>query len=533
MTETSGSSPEVARRPQVKPRVLRNVASNWTAYGVTLGVNFFLSPFVVHHLGNAGYGVWTLVVSLTGYLGLLDFGVRGAVTRYVTKFHTLDEDEKASRVASSGLLLFMGAGLLAILIATTLALLATHHFRIPEEYRSTARVVLVLAGANVAASLIGGVFGGIVVSVQRFDLLNGMDICVTGLRAASIVGALRSGGGLVTLACIQLGFTVLRGAAGFLISRHLYPTLHLSLLRWDRSYLRLISAFSFYSFLIFIATDLIYSTDTVVIGAFLPVTMITFFVIASNLLEYTRALLTAVSFTASPMASQMDARSDTTGVQRLVLLSCRSATAIALPVVVTFLIRGGTFIGLWMGPQYVEISWQVLKILSLMTLFTPGIYPAGAAMMAISKHKPLVAVRLGEGLFNLGLSIMLVKVMGVVGVAWGTTIPAVLFAVGYWPWFLKRTLGLDPLRYAVSSWVRPWLSILPFALLTYIIESRWRASSLVTFFVQVAAAVPIALIGLWFGCVERDYREKYLRDATQFAAKLFSPEKRKAERVAD
>jgi O-antigen/teichoic acid export membrane protein len=521
MGESPTTIVDVAARARSQPRILRNVISNWTAFAVTLIVNFFLSPFVVHHLGNTGYGVWTLIVSLTGYLGLLDFGVRGAVTRYVTKFHTLGEDDNASRVASSGLLLFMIAGLLAITVATVLAFLAAGHFRIPTEYRGTARIVLLLAGANIAASLVGGVFGGIVVSQQRFDLLNGVDISVTGLRAISIVGALYSGKGLIALACIQLGFTLLRGFTSALIARHLYPTLHVSLSKADRTYLKIIFSFSFYSFLIAIGADLIYSTDTIVIGAFLPVTMITFFVIASNLLEYTRTLLTAISYTASPLASQLDARGDQKGLQEVVLTSCRFATAVALPVITTFLIRGGTFIGLWMGPQYVSLSWLVLRILALMMFFTPGVYPAGAIMLGISRHKPLVLVRMGEGVANLALSVILVRRMGIIGVAWGTTIPGILFAVGYWPWFLKRTLGLNPLQYALSSWVRPWISIAPFAVLTYVIERKWRAGNLAIFFSQVAAALPVALIAIWFGCVERQHREKYLKGFTQFVTRVF------------
>ena len=51
--------------------VLRNIFSNWASYLVTAVVGFFLAPYVVHQLGNTGYGLWTLVLSLTGYFGLL------------------------------------------------------------------------------------------------------------------------------------------------------------------------------------------------------------------------------------------------------------------------------------------------------------------------------------------------------------------------------------------------------------------------------------------------------------------------------
>ena len=55
-------------------RLLRNIASNWAGYVVQVAVGFFLTPFVVHSLGETQYGVWTLVVGVTGYYGLLDLG---------------------------------------------------------------------------------------------------------------------------------------------------------------------------------------------------------------------------------------------------------------------------------------------------------------------------------------------------------------------------------------------------------------------------------------------------------------------------
>ena len=65
----------------------RNLAINWFSLIAGLVVMFFLSPFVVHSLGNNAYGIWVLLGSLVGYLGLLDLGVRAAVTRFIARFH--------------------------------------------------------------------------------------------------------------------------------------------------------------------------------------------------------------------------------------------------------------------------------------------------------------------------------------------------------------------------------------------------------------------------------------------------------------
>src|SRR5260370_7641972 len=74
----------------------RGVFSNWTALAINFGVAFVLSPFVVHHLGVVAYGVWTLVVATTSYMGLLDLGLRGAVIRFVSRHHALVNHPQSS-----------------------------------------------------------------------------------------------------------------------------------------------------------------------------------------------------------------------------------------------------------------------------------------------------------------------------------------------------------------------------------------------------------------------------------------------------
>ena len=48
--------------------IARNVFSNWLATAANMAVGFFLSPFIVHRLGNEAYGVWVLAISSINYL---------------------------------------------------------------------------------------------------------------------------------------------------------------------------------------------------------------------------------------------------------------------------------------------------------------------------------------------------------------------------------------------------------------------------------------------------------------------------------
>src|SRR5436189_5089174 len=104
----------------INARIGRSVVLNWIALVANVGVAFFLSPFIVHRLGNVAYGIWTLVNSMIAYMGLLDLGMRGAVTRFVSKHHARNEHSESSRAVSAAFWLRLGIG--TIIVLTSLVL---------------------------------------------------------------------------------------------------------------------------------------------------------------------------------------------------------------------------------------------------------------------------------------------------------------------------------------------------------------------------------------------------------------------------
>ena len=84
----------------------RNLGANWIGLGANLAVTFFMFRFMVHSLGDSRYGVWTLLTSLTGYLGLVDIGVRGGTGRYINYYLGRGQEEEVSDVVSTSLLFY-------------------------------------------------------------------------------------------------------------------------------------------------------------------------------------------------------------------------------------------------------------------------------------------------------------------------------------------------------------------------------------------------------------------------------------------
>src|SRR5690606_40936810 len=133
-----------------KTNAVRNVIANWTAFVFSAVVGFVLSPFIVRSLGDAAYGAWVLIGSTVGYLGLLDLGIRGAVTRYVANLHAGTEHREASLMASAALFIFSIAGAVAIAACVVIALGITRLFAVPDHLQSVAQAVVIILGINIA-----------------------------------------------------------------------------------------------------------------------------------------------------------------------------------------------------------------------------------------------------------------------------------------------------------------------------------------------------------------------------------------------
>src|SRR5258708_36091445 len=101
--------------------MLRNVFSNWTAMALTGAISVSLTPFMIHALGDFHYGLWILVTSLLDYYGLLDFGMRTTLHRFVGRLQGAKDRAALNETFATAILLTAGVGLLLVFLTTALA----------------------------------------------------------------------------------------------------------------------------------------------------------------------------------------------------------------------------------------------------------------------------------------------------------------------------------------------------------------------------------------------------------------------------
>jgi len=113
-----------------KIQILKNVSSSWFSLGINILMGIFLSPFILHRLGDTAFGIWVLIFSVTGYYGIFDFGIRSSIIRYVSKYTATKDVEEVSRLINSAMFTYTGVGALSMLVTLVGCLNIDHLSRI-------------------------------------------------------------------------------------------------------------------------------------------------------------------------------------------------------------------------------------------------------------------------------------------------------------------------------------------------------------------------------------------------------------------
>lgn len=450
-----------------------SIVASWAAHIVTLLVGFFLVPLVLERMGEEGYGVWVFVNSLAGYSGILYLGFGPTVCRYVSQHRARGEWDAVNAVVSSVVSVYLLAGLVVILLAAGFAAAAPWIDRWGSVPVRQVQIAAVILGINLALGMIGSVYGGVLHAAQRFDLVSAVQGIAALVRLGLTVLFLQKEQGLLILSGIFLAVTLVEnGLTGCLAHREI-PSLSLRRKWVTRSVLKECFGFSAFTALRWVAVRAIYMTDTVVIGFVLGPRAIVPYYVGSRLVQMIHQPLEKIGDVILPAAGACHARNDRAELQRLMGRGMQLSLLLGAGFWIGACYFGERLLLTWMGTdQMWPVSQTVLLILLGAQLVAQPMMVIRQVLTAVGRVRLQALLDLCQAAVNLGLSLLLIRWLGIVGVAWGTLIPMVLMDLGLLLPYSLRALEIPPAP-LLRSVVAPVL--LPLALLWAYCEfvSQW------------------------------------------------------------
>ena len=401
-----------------------NILASWVAHFVMVAIGFVMLPFVRNSLAPGAYGVWVFINTLSGYTGLLYLGFGATICRYVAKHVAKEEWTELNQVTSTIFCVYACMAGLVLLFAGGLCVAAPSLNRWGQQPVGEVQAVILINGLSTAIGMIGSVYGGILIGTQRVGLKRSIEVGAGVLRFFLAIGCLKLRPELTTLSLLFCGVTVLEN---LLMARLAYcqvPTLQLRRSHISRKTLHECLAFSGYSAVGLMAEQLIYLTDTVVIGFALGTNQVEPYYIALRICQMIQEPIARIGEVVLPRAGQLHSQGKHTELAQVV----QRLVALTFVLVAGFFIGsayfGGMLIRTWIGTG-LEQSHRVLLILLAAQIVALPMVVLRKAMLGMGIVRVPSLIDIAEAVANLALSLALVFQWGIEGVAWGTFMPLV------------------------------------------------------------------------------------------------------------
>ena len=493
------------------PSVKRTALVNAIGYVIGVVVSFIQAPFLIHRLGDERYGVWTLIGTVTGYYGLLDFGTRAAVGLLVARARAQGQELKVAELTASAFWFLVAVGLAVLGIGSIVLWQFPNMFDIAEAFRSEARVALAIALGLVVLTLPLDVWAAIVNGARRGDILMGMDAIVRLLTFGLIVVLFQRGARLDVLAAIQVVGKVIVWAMTYFVARRLDPAWRLSPRFWQPTRLREIMRYSFQSFIINVSATIVGKLDAVIIAAILGARMVTLYYVGQALVAYSRQGVSSITLAFTPFFADLHAKEETARTRHLYFAGTRIASILSGLLAGGLIAFGQPFLVHWIGAYTVQGVWynrsDTVLYIMLAAMLPRLIHGASHQYLyGSNRHAFLSRLTVAEGIANLTLSLILAKPLGLAGVALGTAIPSIVTQAWILPRHVARWMDTSAWRLFVEAQLRGLLGgavivVVGALVRTVVPVDTWR-----NFFGAVFLSIVIAAPVMWFVALTPDDR---------------------------
>lgn len=450
-------------------KLIRSSTMRLLAKFVNMAVGLVMMPLIIRTLGDRHYGIWILVGTYLGFMGLFDLGITQAVSRFLSRALGTDDEDDYRRFFATGIYISSGLGAVLLVLLLILAMCSTFIIRDPADAHLF-RWLAVILGVNMAFQFPVRAFRSLLRSHLRYEVESAVDIVVALVRAPLVILVFHLGYRLLGLAFVSAGIELLAAAVTVPLACRVHRDLSFSIRLIDKERAKRLFGYGFYTLLAHIADLLRYQVSPVVITIFASVSLVTPYAIASRLNRIVIEFMIALVNVLSPVFSRQEGRDDLVAMRKTYLFTCRISTYTSVLLGGLMMLLGRTFIERWLGPEYTYVV-PIMHVLMIGTIMTCAQMPTVGFLYGTSRNKYYAMTNMIHGILCAGLSSALIVPFGLMGVAIGIAVPTVLIKFFVQPFYACRVLQIPMaqfyLRHALLNFTVPILYLLAFYLITH------------------------------------------------------------------
>jgi len=335
-----------------------------------------LTPLFLESLGDEGYGLWAICMSILGFSGLLDWGIATAGARYIAEHLGTGNTQKVAENATAVVLFHLFCGLLGALLLFLFAREIAGLFKVPQEMADTALLAVHVTAVGVIPIFLRNGFAAIPIGFERFDLSTGVFLSNTILSLGGMTIMLHMGSDLIAV----LRWIVFSGAlvavmAG-VISFILINSLGKLELRVSGGTVRELLKFAAFTGTSSFGSKLFNSLDRLLVGGILGAAFVTYYVIPIAVANKILSLTQNTAQVLMPRASYLVAKGNRSELKRLVEDSYLVVSYSVFWIGCIGIILSKPVLVLWLGVTFAEHALLVFRVLIIIYVILALCAPA-------------------------------------------------------------------------------------------------------------------------------------------------------------
>jgi O-antigen/teichoic acid export membrane protein len=431
-------------------RLARNAWSNLLGAAIPALVALATVPLVVKGLGEASYGVYSLVTAIVGYFAIIDINVTAGSVKYIAEFNARRDRAKIAETLFFSLAIYALIGTVGGLgLFAGANWFVTSVFSVPAALTEVAVATLQVAALGFFLGQLQSYLNSVPQSLMRYDISSRVEMVFGTVVPLLTVGVLMLGYGLFEVIVLRVVASAVHCTILWASIRRLLPDVRPS---WPGRQVRAdLLGFSAYSFLSRFASLSYAYADKLIIGALVGVTGLAYFTVASTLANRVLSLTFRLSGVLFPAASALAAAGELARLNRLYLKASRYVVFANASILVLVAVFSEQILLLWMNAEFARHGHLVLTVMALSQFVDsltsmPSLVNDGMGHPRISGLFAVVRALAGLVVVYVG-----VANWGIDGAAWGHLAASIAFTLGFIAYVHGRTVPTalgDLLRHA-------------------------------------------------------------------------------------
>jgi len=431
--------------------ILLNSGSNVAILFVKIALTFIMAPILIHNLGGYDYGLWEMLGAVIGYMGMLDMGMKPAISRFSAKYQAKNDHVNQQLLLSTAFafMLFLG-----VILAITFTIWGLRFpDSIAQEGMETQRYTFLCLILAVQFLFVfpGYVAESILEGKQKYHIKNLVTLINSLIGSACIYVLITPENGLILLAGINaIGLSTKYVVYFYILRSKRFGSLKIFGTKPSKNKLKELMLFGGKSLIQGISSRIENATDSIVIGSILGPASVPFYSIPANLVAYIRTLSHTLTHVFMPVFSDISASNNPERLKNIYIQASKYVIGFVLMISLGVIVFGADFIEIWIGPEYSKNA-NLLIIILVLFITIPLLNPLDSRYLtAINKHSIFAKLTPISAIINLISSIILIQYLGVIGVAIGSLIPVIIFM----PIYLNKCcaeLGIKVTEYITKS----------------------------------------------------------------------------------